>query len=165
MCDGDRLVTYRYKTIIFGFNASLFILNYVLKYHAEKYADDEFSKILKENLYADNRLVTSNNLNFLKEVYTETQNRLEEGGFTLRSWNSNSKELQFIVTSQGNIASHGNSFEKVLGMKYMSEFDFLQVSEFQLDASANTEHAVLSQISKFSTLWVFICLYQTRENF
>ena len=118
MRDGDRLVTYRYKTIIFGFNASPFILNYVLKYHAEKYAEDEFSKILKENLYVD-MLVTSNDISFLKKVYTETQHRLEEGGFTLRSWNSNSKELQSIMTDQGNIAPHGNSYEKVLGMKYM----------------------------------------------
>ena len=47
MCDGNRLVTYHYNTIIFGFNASPFILNCVLKYHAEKYADDEFSRILK----------------------------------------------------------------------------------------------------------------------
>ena len=28
MRDGEKLVTYRYKTIIFGFNASPFILNY-----------------------------------------------------------------------------------------------------------------------------------------
>ena len=75
-------------------------------------------------------LVTSNNLNFLKEVYTETQNRLEEDGFTLRSWNSNSKELQSITTNQGTIASHGNSYEKVIGMKYMLEFDSLQVGKF-----------------------------------
>ena len=53
------------------------------------------------------------------------------------------------MTDQGNIAPHGNSYEKVLGMKYMLEFDSLQVGEFQLDASANTKHAVLSQISKF----------------
>ena len=72
LCDGDRLFTYCYKTIIFGFNASPFILNYVLKYHADKYADDEFSKTLKDNLYVNNMLVTSNNLNFLKEVYTES---------------------------------------------------------------------------------------------
>ena len=98
---GDRLVTYRYKTIFFSFSASSFILNYVLKHHAEKYAGDEFSKILKENIYVDNMLVTSNTLSFLKEVYTETQNRLGEGGFTLRSWNSNSKELQSIMTDQG----------------------------------------------------------------
>ena len=157
MRDGDRLVTYRYKTIIFGFNASPFILNYVLKYHADKYAEDEFSKILKENLYVDNMLVTSNDINFLKKVYTETQRRLEEGGFTLRSWNSNSKELQSIMTDQGNISPHGNSYEKVLGMKYMLEFDSLQVSEFQLDASANTKRAVLSQISKvFDPLGLYL---------
>ena len=157
MRDGDRLVTYRYKTIIFGFNASPFILNYVLKYHADKYAEDEFSKILKENLYVDNMLVTSNDINFLKKVYTETQRRLEEGGFTLRSWNSNSKELQSIMTDQGNIAPHGNSYEKVLGMKYMLEFDSLQVGEFQLDASANTKRALLSQITKvFDPLGLYL---------
>ena len=159
MRDGDRLVNYRYKTIIFGFNASPFILNYVLKYHAEKYADDEFFKILKENLYVDNMLVTSNNLNFLKEVYIETQKRLEEGGFSLRSWNSNSrpKELQSIMTNQGNIASHGNSYEKVLGMKYMLEFDSLQGGELQLDASANTKHAALAQIAKvFDPLGLYL---------
>ena len=156
MRGGDRLVTYRYKTIIFSFNASPFILYYVLKYHAEKYADDVFSKILKGNLYVDNMLVTRNNLNFSKEVYTKTQNRLEEVGFTLRSWNSNSKELQSIMTDQGNIASHGNSYEKVLGMKYMLEFDSLQVSEFQFDASANTKHTVLAQISKvYDSLGLF----------
>ena len=75
MHDEGRLVTYRYKTIIFGFNVSPFILNYVLKYHAEKY-DDEFSKILKENMYVGNMLVTNNNLNFLKYFCTETQHRL-----------------------------------------------------------------------------------------
>ena len=148
MRDGDRLVTYRYKTIIFDFDASSFILNYVLKYHAEKYTDGEFSKILNENLYVDNMLVTSNNLNFLKEVYTKTQNRLEEGGFTLRSWNFNSKELQSIMTNQDNIAPHGNSYERVLGMKYMLEFESLQVGELQLKASANTKRAVLAQIPK-----------------
>ena len=148
MLVGDRLVTYHYKTIIFGFNASPFILNYVLKHHAEKYVEDEFSKILKENLYVDNMLVTSNSLDFLKKVYCETQNRLEEGGFTLRSWNSNSEELQSIMTDQNNLATHGNSYEKVLGMKYMLDFDSLHVSEVLLDASANTKRGVLAQISK-----------------
>ena len=51
------------------------------------------------------------------------------------------------MKNQGNIASHRNSYEKVLGMKYMLEFDFLQVGEFQLDASANIKRAILAQIS------------------
>ena len=51
------------------------------------------------------------------------------------------------MTNQGNIPSHGNSYEKVLEMKYMLGFDSLQGGEFQLDASANTKRAVLAQIS------------------
>ena len=121
------------------------------------HAEDEFSKILKEKLYVDNMLVTSNDINFLKRVYTKTQHRLEEGGFTLKTWNSNSKELQSMMTDQGNTDPHGNSYEKVLGMKHMLEFDSLQVGEFQLDASANTKRAVLSQISKvFDPLGLYL---------
>ena len=44
------------------------------------------------------------------------------------------KSYMSIMTDQGNIAPHGNSYEKILGMKYMLEFDSLQVGEFQLDA-------------------------------
>ena len=42
-------------------------------------------------------------------------------------------------------------------MKYMLEFDSLQVGEFQLDASANTKRAVLAQISKvFDPLGLYL---------
>ena len=157
MRDGDRVISYRYETIIFGFNSSPFILNYVLKHHVEQYAGDAFSKILRDNMYVDNLLVTSNNLDFLEDVYFETQRRLGEGGFTLRSWNSNSTRLKSIMINQGNHASHGNSYEKVLGMKYMLEFDSLQVSEFQLDSCANTKRGVLAQISKvFDPLGLYL---------
>ena len=42
-------------------------------------------------------------------------------------------------------------------MKYALEFDSLQAGEFQLDASAYTKRAVLSQISKvFDTLGLYL---------
>ena len=44
-------------------------------------------------------------------------------------------------------------------MKYMLEFDSLQVGEFQLDASANTKRAVLAQISKvFDPLGLYVSM-------
>ena len=154
---GDRLVTYRYKTLLFGFNASPFILNYVLKHHSEQLAQDDVSNILRNNLYVDNMLVTSNSLPFLKNAYHETQRRLEEGGFILRSWNSNSPELQSIMSSQGNQASHGNSYEKVLGMKYQLHMDSLQLSDLQLDQSAKTKRSVLAQVaSVFDPLGLYL---------
>ena len=54
MKEGDDLITYRYRTIIFGFNASPFILNYVIKHHASLFCDDEYSKILRSIFYVDN---------------------------------------------------------------------------------------------------------------
>ena len=41
MKEGNRLICFRFKTIIFGFNASPFILNYIIKHHANRYAKDE----------------------------------------------------------------------------------------------------------------------------
>ena len=39
--EGDKLICYRFTTIIFGFNASPFILNYVIQYHASLFPEDE----------------------------------------------------------------------------------------------------------------------------
>ena len=148
MKEGDALVTYRYRTIIFGFNASPFILNYVIKHHVNQYQKDEFSHILNSNLYVDNLLITSNSTSFLKQAYAVTFDRMREGGFCLRSWNSNDSDLQAIMERDGSIASHGNNYEKVLGVNYILDTDTIQLSSCELDPSSNTKRSILSQISK-----------------
>ena len=40
MKEGDRIICYGYNSILFGFNASPFILNFIIKHHAGKYPDD-----------------------------------------------------------------------------------------------------------------------------
>ena len=119
MKEGERLVAYRYKTIIFGFNASPFILNYVIRHHAETFREDEISQVLKSNFYVDNLLVTHNSEKILLKVYQECLSRMKQGGFYLRSWNSNSQELQSIMKKDGNFVTHENEYEKVLGYKYV----------------------------------------------
>ena len=42
----------------------------------------------------DNLVVTSNNPSELKFLYRELVKRMSDGGFDLRSWNSNNLELQ-----------------------------------------------------------------------
>ena len=157
MKEGDELVAYRYRTIIFGFNASPFILNYVIKHHASQLCDDEFSKILKTNFYVDNLIVTGNSPEFLENVYSECLDRMKQGGFCLRSWNSNNQELQTIMRKDESLASHGNNYEKVLGLKYFMESDCVQLSDSTLDPSTNTKRSILSQISKvFDPLGLFL---------
>ena len=57
---GNKLVTYRFKTIVFGFTSSPFMLHHVMKHHANSFPDDKLSKILANNFYVDNLLVTGN---------------------------------------------------------------------------------------------------------
>ena len=40
---GSKLVKYRYRTIIFGYTSSPFILHYVMKYHAKQFPKDKSS--------------------------------------------------------------------------------------------------------------------------
>ena len=148
MKEGDKLIAYRYKTIIFGFNASPFILNYVVKHHANSFCEDEVTRILSSNFYVDNLLVTGNSEDFLKRVYAESLSRMKQGGFYLRSWNSNSLELQSLMQKDGNFVTHGNDYEKVLGYKYLVKEDAIQLSDCSLDPNANTKRGILSQISK-----------------
>ena len=44
---GNRLICFRFTTIIFGFNSSPFILNYVIKFLAQNYPDDKVSDVWK----------------------------------------------------------------------------------------------------------------------
>ena len=59
---GDKLVAYRYKSIVFGYTSSPFILNFVMKHHVETFPDDKCKEILANNFYEDNLLITGNDL-------------------------------------------------------------------------------------------------------
>ena len=148
MKEGDKLVTYRYRTIIFGFNASPFILNYVIKHHASRFPADECSHLLGSNFYVDNLVITGNSVDFLKKIYVDSLSRMKEGGFYLRSWNSNCAELRSIMQEDETLVAHGNDYEKVLGYKYLIKEDVMQLSACNLNRDAKTKREVLSQISK-----------------
>ena len=82
---GNKLVTYRFKSIVFGFTSSPFILHYVMQHHANTFPYDKISQVLSNNLYVDNLIVTGNDLSDLHSTYQETFNRMKAGGFILRS--------------------------------------------------------------------------------
>ena len=142
-----QAVCYRYKTIVFRYTVSPFILNYVMKHHVESYPKDKCSEILGNIFYVDNLIVTGNDMREMKDLYKNCYERMLEGGFILRSWNSNSDELRNLMKSEGGLVEHNCPDEKVLGYRYNIKKDSLSLALFSLD-EANTKHQVLSQISK-----------------
>lgn len=53
--------------------------------------------MIKSNFYVDNLIVMDDNIDRLKYVYKTAIDRLQEGNFSLRSCNSNTKELRKLM--------------------------------------------------------------------
>ena len=155
--DGE-LISYRYNTLIFGFTSSPFILNYIIKYHVNAYPNDNCTQLLSNNFYVDNLIVSGKNLDYLKNIYELSNSRMEEGGFTLRSWATNDKsELKGLMEKDGRLADHGCDEERVLGYRYNTVSDSISLANFELNATANTKRKILAQTSKvFDPLSLFL---------
>ena len=145
---GDKLVAYRYKSIVFGYTSSPFILNFVMKHHAETFPDDKCKEILANNFYVDNLLITGNDLVEMEKLYNLAFDRMKNGGFTLRSWNSNSVELRDQMASDDRLVEHKCKEDKVLGYRYNVDKDSLSLASCNIDSGANTKRKILSQTSK-----------------
>ena len=146
--EAGNLVHYRYTTIVFGYTSSPFILNYIIKYHVSKYVQDEVSKILMSKFYVDNLLVTSNSESFLSEVYYKAVERMKNGGFELRSWQTNEPSLAQKFAEDSVKVTHDKPYEKVLGYNYYPLTDEMQLATYSFDSIINTKRGVLSQIAK-----------------
>ena len=107
--------SFRYNTIIFGFNASPFIVNYVLKHHASPYPLDDCSRMLMSDFHVENLVKTSHSQESLVNFYEQFIDRFKEGGYELRSINSNSQEIKNEMKEDGTFVEHESVQEKVLG--------------------------------------------------
>ena len=85
----NKLRCFRYKNIIFGYVASPFILNYVIKYHVSKFIQDKYSEVLLQHFYVDNMIYSSCCVSEMHEMYENCNERMSKGGFELRSWSTN----------------------------------------------------------------------------
>ena len=59
---GNELICFQYTTLIFGFNASTFIPNFILKHQAERFPTDSCTEITLSNLYVDTIVILLKNL-------------------------------------------------------------------------------------------------------
>ena len=103
--DDPGLVLYRFCCVVFGVNASPFLLNATLKHHISQYqADPEFVENLLNSFYVDDLVTEEQNLERCLSLYQKSKKCLSEGGFNLRKWISNSpKLLELICEDQAGV--------------------------------------------------------------
>merc|ERR1711872_587970 len=149
-----------FTTIIFAFNASPFILNYVIKHHANSFPADHCTDMLTNNFFVDNLFKSHNSEDHLIELYSNSVERMGQGNFDLRSCNTNSNKLRELMIKDKRYVEHGSQFEKVLGYKYSPVKDVIKLadSNIVLGLSSVNKRIILSIITSLT------CLHQ-RQNF
>jgi len=145
--DGERIRCFHY-TIIFGFISSPFMLNYILKYIADLYPQDNCNAMIKSTFFVDNLVHTANNVEELLSLYKDCTKRMDDAHFYLRSCNSNNESLRNLMKQDDRIVTHDSMYEKVLGYLYNPLKDSMQLKRVEIDSSASTKRSILSEASK-----------------
>ena len=93
--EDPNIVTYRFCRVIFSMNCSPFLLNATLKYHVTKYyaLEPVLAQNTPEGLYFDDWTSGGENDDEVYAIYKATNACFASGGFNLRKWASNKKEV------------------------------------------------------------------------
>ena len=148
-----KFVPYRYRTIIFGFVSSPFILNYVIQYHLSAHSSYLTSSLIRDKFYVDNLIITCTNDVMLSQYVDSIRKLVLEGGLPLREWVSNYPSALDQLSTEERSSSNP---VKVLGYSYDVDWDALQLKQHSLNKEAVTKRQIASNLgSVFDPIGVF----------
>lgn len=146
----SKIVVYRFCRVVFGLNASPFLLNATLRYHISKYKaeDPDFVRKMLESFYVDDLVTGEKNTSDAFLLYEKSKERMASGGFRLRKWMTNDKALSDRIERNESNATGGRnegeetyakltlgsgsdvsmSCQKVLGLPWDCDRDVIQFS-------------------------------------
>ena len=133
---------FRYTTIIFGFIASPFILNFIIRHHAKMLESSYIKSILDNKFYVDNLVLTSTSKVDLIATGKEVADTMSDAGFNLREWCSNDADI--LSTFDNSAALEASKF---LGLMFHAANDTLGIKDLKLDDKCLTKRSVVSSVS------------------
>eukprot|EP00731_Ephydatia_muelleri_P013896 Em0007g1206a len=91
-----RIMTFRFKRVVFGVSASPFLLNATIQHHMKSYETEDaaFVRRFLRSIYVDDVVSGAKDLKEASAFYHKCKSRLLAGGFNLRKIISNSAQLQ-----------------------------------------------------------------------
>ena len=114
--DNPTIVQFRYCSLVFGLRCSPAILGETIRHHVSQFEEEcpEVVKILNR-LYADDLSCGTESGEEALEIYAKSKEIMMKGGFNLRKWNSNNKDLLSKIASMENeVRSQGNEEGKIV---------------------------------------------------
>lgn len=86
----------RFTRVVFRVSSSPFLLNATIKYHLEQYLDTRphLVESLLRSTYVDDIITGANSDDEAFDLYTQSKEIFRSGGFNLRKFSTNSRELQ-----------------------------------------------------------------------
>ena len=116
---------YRFKVVLFGSVSSPFMLHAALHYHLTKnpspVADD-----MQTNLYVDNVISGCNSEEEAVSYYKISRTVMSQANFNLRTWASNSTQLQNLAKRDG--SAETSNTVKILGLQWNTSSDMLSLA-------------------------------------
>ena len=133
--ENNKITEYRFNRLLFGINSSPFLLQATLRKHISDYDTEIVHKQqLIESLHIDDLTGGCNFLDEGKTFYERSHQLLKDGGFRLRKFRSNSKELENMIYEKFPEDRAFTNEPKILGIQWEKErdvfqFDFLNILE------------------------------------
>ena len=131
--DSPSLVVYRFTRVLFGINASLFLLMITVRLHLQNYGktNPELVLYILRKLFVDDHIGGSDDGDTGFKRYSDLKKVFLAGGFNLRKWQSNDANLQRLIekseAEQGFSYPEDKDESKVLGVMWMKLADELHI--------------------------------------
>ncbi|TKR72092.1 hypothetical protein L596_019605 [Steinernema carpocapsae] len=142
----DNITVWRFRRVLFGVNASPFILAQTIIHHLNHLVDDvNLKNEIKLNLYVDNLTVTAETTEEGIEKYRKTKSIFNDMKMNLRDYCSNDRDLLALIP-EGDKAK--STQQKVLGIAWDTEHDHLSIKNDFQDEGKVTKRSILKQHAK-----------------
>ena len=111
-----HIEVYRFNRVVFGVNCSPFLLNAVIRYHVNKYAEEDpmFATRMSNSFYVDDLVAGTSDVESGIQLYEKAKSRMKAGGFNLRKWKTNKLSLQTEIAKGEGLK--GNSLDSPLSV-------------------------------------------------
>ena len=142
--DPPDVRTLRFTRVIFGVSSSPFLLNATIKYHLEQHLDShpDLIQSLLRSTYVDDIITGASSEDEAFDLYTQSKEILRRGGFNLRKFLTNSRQLQLRIDQAENSHAPTKEIVEEEGPHYWGE-TYAEATLGSTQGPGSGEHKIL----------------------